>query len=330
MKLNGSINILTALILLPSFLLAQESEFVEDRSNSVVEFVDSDQKTRESTEAVVKDNDVKKPDIVDSLNAMRLVFGAHLGGLYALPLDRTTADEVREKMLSDKGQENTQEVDASWKGAKASVGAALGFYFNRKMALITGLDYQMLYYKTTSPVPRNRKRTYRGPHYRVLDGVSYIIDEEADETDVRVTSPQDRSLTYHHISAPVSFRYYFLDDVWGQVGIGLDWVLKGKNVYEHSDVEINLVVRGNLGVMVLRKTEEIEYPPTELPVKKEIIPSLLLSAGKSWTLGKWNIDAALSLSYALRTIDLDYGLSARTFAIGFDIYAWYSLTKEKK
>ena len=293
MKSNLFTGFLLSISLLPSLLFAQESEFVEDRSNTVVEYVESDQKPTESTVAVVKDNDVKKSDIVDSLNFMKLFLGAHLGGSFALPLGMTMADDV---------QNNSEEADATWIGAKASVGAALGFYFNRKMALITGIDYQMLYYKTTSPVPRNRQRTYMGL-----------------PADVRVTSPQDRSLTYHQISAPISFRYYFMDDVWGQAGIGLDWVLKGKNVYEHSDLEINIYT-----------IEEVEYPPTELPVKKEIVPNILFSVGKGWTIGKWNLDAALSFSYALKKIDFDYGLSANTFTIGLDFYAWYSLTKEKK
>lgn len=66
MKSNLFTGFLLSISLLSSLLFAQESEFVEDKSNSVVEFTESEQKTSESTEVVVKDNDVKKSDIDDS------------------------------------------------------------------------------------------------------------------------------------------------------------------------------------------------------------------------------------------------------------------------
>lgn len=321
MKSNLFTGFLLSISLLPSLLFAQESEFVEDRSNSVVEYVESDQKLTESTEAVIKDNDVKKSDIVDSLNSIKIFLGAHLSGSFAMPLGMTMADDVRN---------NSEEADATWIGAKASVGAALGLYFNRKMALVTGFDYQMLYYKTTDQVPRNHVYTVTGLEYH-SDG----MHEEVEETRVRKTSSQDRSITYHLVSVPVSFRYHFLDEVWGQVGVGLDWTMKGKGVYESSITKATIEVQGyyqpNSQISIPQYgTTYRSQPPIEEPVKKEFIPSLLLSVGKSWTLGKWNLDAALSFSYALKKIDFDYGLSANTFTIGLDFYAWYSLTKEKK
>lgn len=320
MKSNLFTGFLLSISLLSSLLFAQESEFVEDKSNSVVEFAESEQKTSESTEVVVKDNDVKKSDIDDSFKIRSLLLGARLGGMFALPLGMSMTDEV---------QKNHEEADATWLGAKASVGAALCVYFYQKMALVTGLDYQLLYYKTTSPVPRNRVITVTGSEYH-SDGSRGV-----EETRVHKTSSQDRSITYHLVSVPVSFRYHFLDDLWGQLGVGLGWNLKGKGVYESSITKATIEVQGyyqpNSQISIPQYgTIYRSQPPIEEPVKKEFIPSLLLSVGKSWTLGKWNLDAALSFSYALRKIDLDYGLSARTFAIGFDIYAWYSLTKEKK
>ena len=321
MKSNLFTGFLLSISLLPSLLFAQESEFVEDRSNTVVEYVESDQKPTESTATVVKDNDVKKSDIVDSLNFMKLFLGAHLGGSFALPLGMTMADDV---------QNSSEEADATWIGAKASVGAALGFYFDRKMALVTGLDYQMLYYKTTDQVPRNRVITVTGSEY-YSDGWSGVKEPRR----VSKTSSQDRSITYHQVSVPVSFRYHFLDDLWGQLGVGLGWNLKGKGVYESSITEATIEVQGyyqpNSQISIPQYgTTYRSQPPIEEPVKKEFIPSLLLSVGKSWTLGTWNLDAALSFSYALKKIDFDYGLSANTFTIGLDFYAWYSLTKEKK
>jgi len=321
MKSNLFTGFLWSISLLPSLLFAQESEFVEDRSNTVVEYVESDQKPTESTVAVVKDNDVKKSDIVDSLNFMKLFLGAHLGGSFALPLGMTMADDVRN---------NSEEANATWIGAKASVGAALGLYFNRKMALVTGFDYQMLYYKTTDQVPRNHVYTVTGLEYH-SDG----MHEEVEETRVRKTSSQDRSITYHLVSVPVSFRYHFLDEVWGQVGVGLDWTMKGKGVYESSITKATIEVQGyyqpNSQISIPQYgTIYRSQPPIEEPVKKEFIPNLLLSVGKSWTFGKWIFDTALSFSYALKKMDFDYGLSANTFTIGLDLYAWFSLTKEKK
>ena len=132
MKSNLFTGFLLSISLLPSLLFAQESEFVEDRSNTVVEYVESDQKPTESTVAVVKDNDVKKSDIVDSLNFMKLFLGAHLGGSFALPLGMTMADDV---------QNNSEEADATWIGAKASVGAALGFYFDNEPSFSKSCNY---------------------------------------------------------------------------------------------------------------------------------------------------------------------------------------------
>ena len=180
MKLNEPIKILAALIILPSLLFAQEGEFIEDRSNSVVEIVDSDHKRSETTESIVKDNVVKKSDIVDSLNAKRLFLGAHLGGLLALTLHMTMIDEFREYFQGADATNsigvNFQEPDATWIGVNARVGAVLGFYFNRQMALVSGLDYQMLYYKMKSAV---------------------------------FPELLDHSITYHLISVPLSFRYHF-------------------------------------------------------------------------------------------------------------------------
>lgn len=317
MKSNLFTGFLLSVSLLPSLLFAQESEFVEDRSNTVVEYVESDQKPTESTVAVVKDNDVKKSDIVDSLNFMKLFLGAHLGGSFALPLGMTMADDV---------QNNSEEADATWIGAKASVGAALGFYFNRKMALVTGLDYQMLYYKTTDQVPRNHVTTTVGGRY-YEDG-SY--HEYSSESKVKITPSQDRSISYYQVAVPVSFRYHFLDDMWGQLGVELGYVLSGKGVYEYSIEEEYLRDYYDPNLRNYYTFSDGSENPVDKPVKKEFIPSLLLSVGKSWTLGKWNLDAALSFSYALKKIDFDYGLSANTFTIGLDFYAWYSLTKEKK
>ncbi|MDY6330238.1 MAG: hypothetical protein SPL52_01905 [Fibrobacter sp.] len=321
MKSNLFTGFLLSISLLPSLLFAQESEFVEDRSNTVVEFAESEQKTSESTEVVVKDNDVKKSDIDDSFKIRSLLLGARLGGMFALPLGMSMTDEV---------QKNHEEADATWLGAKAGVGAALCVYFYQKMALVTGLDYQLLYYKTTDQVPRNRVITVTGTEYHV-DGWSGVKEPRR----VSKTSSQDRSITYHQVSVPVSFRYHFLDDLWGQLGVGLGWNLKGKGVYESSITKATIEVQGyyqpNSQISIPQYgTTYRSQPPIEEPVKKEFIPSLLLSVGKSWTLGKWNLDAALSFSYALKKIDFDYGLSANTFTIGLDFYAWYSLTKEKK
>lgn len=303
MKSNLWTGLLLSVSLLPSLLFAQESEFVEDRSNTVVEYVESDQKPTESTATVVKDNDVKKSDIIDSLNSMKIFLGAHFGGSFAMPLGMTMADDVRN---------NSEEANATWIGAKASVGAALGFYFNRKMALVTGLDYQMLYYKTTDQVPRNRVIT--------VTMVAFDNQLISESKSVEKTNLQNRTIIHSLLTIPVSFRYHFLDEVWGQLGVGLDWVFLGKNVYECAEERI---------VHSFYNPSDVTYPVTA-PQKKEFIPSLLLSVGKSWTLGKWNLDAALSFSYALKKIDFDYGLSANTFTIGLDFYAWYSLTKEKK
>jgi hypothetical protein len=321
MKSNLWTGLLLSVSLLPSLLFAQESEFVEDRSNTVVEFAESEQKTSESTEVVVKDNDVKKSDIDDSFKIRSLLLGARLGGMFALPLGMSMTDEV---------QKNHEEADATWLGAKAGVGAALCVYFYQKMALVTGLDYQLLYYKTTDQVPRNRVITVTGTEYHV-DGWSGVKEPRR----VSKTSSQDRSITYHQVSVPVSFRYHFLDDLWGQLGVGLGWNLKGKGVYESSITKATIEVQGyyqpNSQISIPQYgTIYRSQPPIEEPVKKELIPNLLLSVGKSWTLGKWNLDAALSFSYALKKIDFDYGLSANTFTIGLDFYAWYSLTKEKK
>ena len=304
MKSNLWTGLLLSVSLLPSLLFAQESEFVEDRSNTVVEYVESDQKPTESTVAVVKDNDVKKSDIVDSLNFMKLFLGAHLGGSFALPLGMTMADDVRD---------NSEEANATWIGAKFGVGVGVGFYFNPKMALVTSLDFQLLNFSTVDRVPRNRVITVTGSEYH-SDGSRGV-----EETRVRKTSPQYRSIKYYQVAFPVSFRYHFLEDLWGQLGVCLNQAIytTESGLYENYFEEVRSGIVYN------------EYP---LPsgAKREFIPSLLLSVGKSWTAGKLIFDVALSFSYALKKSDFDYGLSANTFTIGIDFYAWFSLTKEKK
>lgn len=301
MKSNLFTIFLLSVSLLPSLLFAQESEFVEDRSSSMVEVVEANQKQTESTAAVVQDYDVKKSDVGSSMN---WILGAHLESSLALPLDMKMAADV---------QNNSEEANATWIGAKFGVGVGVGFYFNPKMALVTSLDFQLLNFSTVDRVPRNRVT-------RVVGTESYGYGRmDIRETQVRKTSPQYRSIKYYQAAFPVSFRYHFLEDLWGQLGVCLNQAMytNESGLYENYFEEVSSGIVYN------------EYP---LPsgAKREFIPSLLLSAGKSWTAGKLIFDVALSFSYALKKSDFDYGLSANTFTIGIDFYAWFSLTKEKK
>lgn len=301
MKSNLFTGFLLSISLLPSLLFAQESEFVEDRSSSMVEVVEANQKQTESTAAVVQDYDVKKSDVGSSMN---WILGAHLESSLALPLDMKMAADV---------QNNSEEANATWIGAKFGVGVGVGFYFNPKMALVTGFDFQLLNFSTVDRVPRNRVT-------RVVGTESYGYGRmDIRETQVRKTSPQYRSIKYYQVASPVSFRYHFLEDLWGQLGVCLNQAMytNESGLYENYFEEVSSGIVYN------------EYP---LPsgAKREFIPSLLLSAGKSWTAGKLIFDVALSFSYALKKSDFDYGLSANTFTIGIDFYAWFSLTKEKK
>ncbi len=320
MKSNLFTGFLLSISLLPSLLFAQESEFVEDRSNSLVEFVDvQDQKPVLTTEANVKEDDVKKVEsstsIEDktptpSLAEKKKNLGIHARMSFAMPVGMTAAPNV---------DGNSSALgNWRWLGTKDALGAAFCYYFNDKMALVAGLDFHLLYFKSLGKVQQNHVELNVGNEFSST--YTYSMMESMEKT-VYLTENKKRSLLYYQYALPISFRYHVMGKIWGQLGLELDYISKGKDVYDVS-VCSRTSYFVSFGVGGYTEFSE-QRQETSVPVRNDVIPNLLISAGTSWPLWGWNVEAALSLSYALKKIDFDYGISSNVFTIGLDVYLWF-------
>lgn len=176
-------------------------------------------------------------------------------------------------------------------GVAGGAGFAFNYFFYKKLAFLTGLDFRVLVLRNFLPIKKKM--------YNVNSGQTYGWRSGFEVHDVI-----NYTLSYFGVSLPLALRVG--DRFWAEFGFLFDYMAGW------TDYEIPPEIESY--------TRDLRDP---FKLKTTLYPNFLVGGGINMPMGKWSLDLGLQASICLSDIETDYQTTQfPLFSIGIAIAFW--------